>query len=257
MPKWKVDAEGNLVDAEGNPVVVEGEPVKVADIDGVVSQETMDTKIEQRLARQTNRIKALEAQANRTPEVERMLENLSAEKAEYEAQAARALARVNADAGAEVQRVQAELEDSRKTLDAERAARAEDKVKWAILTAAGDRFINPAVDVVPHMMAAHKREEAVGPDGKGTGEFHDLFKVRVKKDGSDDEYEDKYLPADKAVTCWLETHPHYAKSSGLSGSGGGSFREVAGNPRRSQMTDEQKADFVSKHGREAFQKLPE
>lgn len=254
MGRFKADEQGNVIDAEGNPLVIGDEPVKLTDIEGAVSQQTMDTKIQERLARQNDRIKALEAQANRTPELEKLLSDLKTEKSQLEEQVANVQASAKAESEAQVQRVQTERDKYRTDLEAERAARVRDQVSTLILGKAGSTFNDPAIDVVPHLLAAHKREEKKGPDGKGTGDFVDFFKVCVKKDDGADE--EKFVPVEQALSHWAEAHPHHVRASGNAGSGGGSYVNTQ-NVKRSSMSSSQKSEFIAKHGREAFQALPE
>jgi hypothetical protein len=229
MARFKTDAEGNLLDADGKPLVIGDEPVKLSDIEGAKTQKDIDTTVEQRLARQTERIRTLEAQANKTPELERLLEGLKSEKGELERQVQQVKETAQSEAQAQLTRVSSERDQFKQALDAEKAARVRDQVSTAILAAAKDKFNDPAIDVVPHLLNAHKREPQKDAQGKDTGKFVDFFLLRYKNDKGEEVEE--YLPVEKALEVWGAQHPHHVRPSGGNGSGGGQYgASDAGNP---------------------------
>jgi hypothetical protein len=234
MAKWKTDTDGNLLGEDGQPLLVNDEPVKLADIEGVKTQKDIDTTVEERLARQKKRIETLEAQANKTPELERMLDELKAEKSRLEAEMAEAKQAAKDEAAAQVQRVTTERDRLKQELEAERQARVRDQVSNAILAECKDAFNDPATDVVPHLLAAHKREPKKDENGKDVpGEYLDFFKLRVKNDKGEEKEE--LVPLAKALEIWGAAHPHHLRPSGASGSGGGQYGpQAARNPWRKE-----------------------
>jgi hypothetical protein len=222
MAKWKLNEEGQVVGEDGEPIRVGEDVLTFADIEGAKTQKDIDDTVQTRLARQNDRIKTLEAQANKTPDLEKMLSDLKAEKAQLEAQVNEVKEQAKEEARAQLERIKADRDKLKTDLDNERQARVRDQVSTLILGAAKDRFNDPAIDVVPHLLGAHKREPKKGPDGKDTGEFVDLFKVRVKKD-EESEPVDEWHPVDKALEAWATAHPHHVRPNGNGGSGGGQY----------------------------------
>lgn len=247
---YSLNEEGVLVDDSGAPVQVGDEPIR---LEGYQSKEQVSRVIQERLARQTDRIKQLESQANRTPELESMLDSMRAEKAELERQIGQVKEQAQAEAQAQLTKLRKDADEYRQRYETEAQARVRDQVTNTILATAKDQFNDPAIDVVPHLLQAHKREEKKGPDGSATGEFLDYFKLRFKNEKGED-VED-FLPVDRALEVWAQQHPHHVRASNRGGSGPGSYVHT-GNIKRSEMSPSQKADFVGKHGIEAFQSLP-
>ncbi len=255
MAKLKLNSDGHVIDAEGNVIKIGDEPLTLADIEGAKTQKDIDDTVESRLARERERIKAIQAQANRTPELEKELETAKAEAAELEKRVADVRESAKAEAEQQLGKLKSERDKYRADLEAERAGRVRDQVATAILAAAKDRFNDPATDVVPHLLNAHKREPRKDGEGKDTGEYLDFFKVKVAKPDTDNEFEEKYLAVDQALEAWGAAHPHHLRASGANGSGGGQYGPANMNLKRGSMTAQQKADFISKHGVDAFKKL--
>lgn len=254
MPELKMDAEGYLVDGEGNRVTLgdESDPVKVTNAQ---TQDQVEKVIKERLARQNDKIKTLESQVTKTPELEKMLKELREEKQSLESQLSEAKKNAEAEVANQMTKLQREREELQSKLESESKGRVQDQVTNLVLSKAGDRFINPAEDIVPRLLQVHKREPV--KDEQGNVVKHaDLFKISFKNE-QDKEIED-WLPADKAleVIASKPEYSHYVKSSGQSGSGGGSYVNTA-NLQRSKMSVEDKTAFIGKHGAEAFQNLPE
>jgi len=254
MPDLKMDAEGYLVDEQGERVLIGEEPVKVTNAQ---SSENVEKVIKERLARQAEKIKALESQANRTPELEKLIEEERKAKNDLEQQLAKAKEEAQAEVAAQFQKVQKQAEEFRQKYESESQARIRDQVANSILSQAGDRFINPGMDIVPKLLEVHKREPVKDEQGKPIdGKFVDVFTLRYKTEKGEEVEE--ALPVDKAldVLAGQEAYQHYVKASNNGGSGGGQYTNF-GNMKRSSMTPAEKAAFVGKHGQEAFQSLPE
>ncbi len=250
-----LNEEGQLVDGDGNVFTVDDEPLQVK---GALSQKQADQAIQQRLARQKETIKQLEEQANQTPELQKTLEALKAEKAELEEQAQSAQQRAQEEAANQIQAANTRAQELEAELKQERTGRVQDQVKNQILSSAGDRWINPAQDLVPKLLQTHQREPKTGPDGQPVpNEYVDLFRVSYPK-GEDGEEVTEALPLDKALEA-VASRPdfkHYMRPSQQGGSGGGGGY---GQPqkKRSQMNTDEKAAYVSKHGKDAYLALPE
>jgi hypothetical protein len=227
MAKWKTNEEGQIIGEDGEPLRIGEDVITLADIEGVKTQKDIDDTVEKRLARQKERITTLEAQANKTPDLEKMLADLKAEKSILEAQVAEVKEQAKEESRAQTEKLKGERDRYKAELEAERQARVRDQAENLILGAAKDQFNNPKLDVVPHLVAVHKREPKKGSDGKDTGEFVDLFKVRVKKDEDSDPV-DEWLPVEKALEHWAAANPHHVRPTGNSGSGGGQY--TAGGP---------------------------
>lgn len=226
MPKYKLK-DGKLVDESGAVINIGDEPIEV---EGAIAQTELDRVIKERLARATERIKALEASANETPELKKLLDAEKAEKSNLESQ----LSKAKEDAQAEVQAQLAKLtrtaEENRAAFENERKARIQDQVKVSILGAASDRFLNAAEDLVPRLLATHVREPKKGDGGKDIpGEFVDLFKMRYK-DESGKEIE-AYMPIDKAIDVFSAnpSNRHYLNANATGGSGGGHYKSTDTN----------------------------
>jgi hypothetical protein len=78
----------------------------------------------------------------------------------------------------EIEKLQRENEALKKALNEERQGRVRDQVTALIIERAGDRWTDPRHDIVPTLLAAHKREPKAG----AAGEFVDVF-VISSKDG--------------------------------------------------------------------------
>lgn len=254
MPELNMDDEGYLVDAEGKRFEVEGEPVKVGN---AKTTSQVENAIKERLARQNDKIKALEAQANRTPELEKLLNDLKEEKTSLEEQLSNAKKQAQDEVASQINKLTSKAKELEAKLAEESSGRIRDQVTTAILAKAGDRFINPAEDVVPKLLSVHKREPAKDDQGKTVdGKFVDVFTVRYKNDKGEEVEE--ALPVDKAldVMASKSEYAHYVRGTSHGGSGGGTYVNVQ-NLKRSTMSVSQKTEFISKHGEDAFKKLPE
>lgn len=254
MPELKMDAEGFLLNDEGERFEIEGEPMRVTNAQ---PKEETERIIKDRLARQADKIKALEQQANKGPELEKMLEGLRNEKKALEDQLDSAKKQAEEEVSSQLSAAEKRAKAAETELESERTGRIRDQVTNSILTRAGDRFINPADDVVPKLLGVHKREAAKDKQGNTIdGQFLDTFKL-AWRDEKGEEVEE-HLPLEKAleVLASKPEYQHYVRASGRSGSGGGNYANIS-NMKRSEMSAAQKAEFVGQHGVEAFQGLPE
>jgi hypothetical protein len=232
MPKLKLSADGVLVDESGKPVQINGEDVTV---EGALNQDKVNAVVEERVKREKKKIeeldtkiKALEAQANKSGELEKMLIELKAEKSTLEGKVDKALEDARAEVAAQLSRTEKERDTARTALEQEKAGRVRDQVENLILKAAGDTFIDPAADIVPKLLAVHKREALKGDDGKAIdGKFVDLFEVVYKKDGSETETKE-FMPIDKAVEtlAGLPNFRHYVRGSKDGGPGSADYKKT-------------------------------
>jgi hypothetical protein len=222
MPKYTLAEDGkNLLDEEGNIVKIGDEAIEV---EGGITQQKAEQAIKDRLARQADRIKTLETQAERTPAVEKMLEELKSEKQQIEQQLSTAMASAQAEVQAQLTKAQREADQFRTAYQAEATARLREQVTNLILGKAGDGFQCPAADLVPRLLSVHKREQVKGEDGKPVeGQFVDLFKLRFRDDKGN-ETED-FLPVEKAIDAFASdpANRHYLRSTAASGSGGATY----------------------------------
>ena len=249
MPEYKLSAEGQVVDEEGKPLTVGDEPIVVRN---ARTQEQVDQAVQERVGKLNDRIKALEAQANKAPELEKLLEELKGErdKALGDLQTARESA--EQEVASQLSSLKRQTEDLTHSLTEERTARVRDQVTTLILSKAGDRFINPSKDLVPDLLKVHKRE----PVRDREGEWIDLFEVEVKNEKG--EAVRQAMGIEKAIESLAarEDYQHYVRAAASGGSGGGSYGGAAPNQKRSEMNVQQKAEFVAQYGLDKFKALP-
>lgn len=263
MPKFSIGENGAILDAEGKALEIEGEAVTV-DTDSFVQERLarQKKKLEGDAAKLKEQMEALQAQADRTPQLERLLEELRSQHSqtesamhELEQKAQEAEKAASEKVANQLREAKTQAEQTKAALDAERKARVRDQVTNAILAKAGDAFNSPAIDVVPHLLGVHKREPELDGEGKPIdGRFQDLFELEFEKDGKPVR---EHVPIDKALEIWASKYPHHVRPSGQGGSGGGKYAPVTANLKRSQMSAKQISEFVRKHGREAFERLPD
>ncbi len=251
MPKYTMNEEGQLLDAEGTVIEIDGEPVSV---DGAVTKAKMEETVEARLIRERKDSESLKAAAAQMPELQKIADAAAARVKDLEIEVERTKSQAEQESSATIAKYRQEAERSK----AEAQQRADELVRYQvqmqIIGAAKDTFNDPAIDLVPHLLNTHKREAVKGEDGKPTGEFKDFYKLRFKNEEGVEVEE--HLPVDKALEVWAASHPHHVRATGASGSGGGTYTNFS-NLKRSGMSLSEKSAFVSKHGQEAFQKLPE
>ncbi len=258
MPEYKIDEEGVLLDEEGNQVTFgegdEAEPIKVGN---AVTQEKTEHIIKDRLARQQQRIESLEAQANRTPELERQLQEDRQEKQRLEQELENAQSKAQEEVSSQLQQYRQQVDKYASELEQERQARMQDQVRNKILANAGEEFLNPDQDVVPVLLRSHKREQKRDENGKVIkGEYVDLFEMTYE-DAEGNEVKEA-VPLSKALEIFANKpqNQHYLKAKSSGGSGGGKYANVT-HKKRSDMTRTEKSQFISEHGREEYMNLPE
>lgn len=251
MPKLKFNDEGHLVTETGEPFEIDGESVTV---EGAFTKAQVTEKIEERLARETKERDKLKEAAAQLPGLQEMADQKAARVTELEKELETTKSNSAQESAAQITKFRQAAEQAT-TLANQRAEELmRYQVQTSILGAAASNFNDPANDVVPRLLSVHKREAVKGEDGKPTGEVKDFFKLRFKNDKGE-EVED-HLPVEKALEVLAQTSPHYLKPTGGSGSGGGTYTNPIGTQKRSEMTVTQKTEFVTKHGADAFQKLP-
>lgn len=250
MPTLKLNDEGHLVTEDGTVFELDGEAVKV---EGAKTQADIDKSVEDRLARERAKYDELKKAAEQVPSLQKMVDESAAKLRDLEGEAERVKTATEQESAAQINKARQDAERYREVAERNAAELQRFQVKVAILGAAKDKFNDPETDLVSNLLNVHKREPVKGEDGKATGEFKDFYKLRFKnEDGV--EVED-YLPVDKALEVWAESHPHHVRPTGASGSGGGTYFNHS-NLKRSQMSIKQKCDYTEKHGVDAFEALP-
>jgi len=257
MRELMMNDEGLVVDAKGVVVEMDGEPIKIGNAQ---NEEQVKTAIQSRLARQTDKIRALEAQANKTPEIQAVLEQEKSAREKLENDLA------NAQRSAE-KRVEAQLSEVKKardtalqSLEQEQIARVRDHVSTVIIGAAKNDFVDPGSDIVPRLLPKHKREPVMGSDGKEVpDQYLDLFKMTFQNEKGDEVTE--ALPVDKALDVFKsqERFQHYLRGGGDGGKGGSIFKP--GGRMISKMSDYKKLSpeaqdaFIDAHGADGVRNL--
>lgn len=250
MPTLKLNDEGHLVAEDGTVFELNGEAVKV---EGAKTQADIDKSVEDRLARERAKYDELKKAAEQVPSLQKMVDESAAKLRDLEGEAERVKTATEQESAAQINKANQEAAKYREAAERNAAELQRFQVKVAILGAAKDKFNDPETDLVSNLLNVHKREPVKGEDGRPTGEFKDFYKLRFKnEDGAEVE---EYLPVDKAIEVWADSHPHHVRPTGASGSGGGTYTHNR-NMKRSEMSIEQKTDFTTKHGLEAFQALP-
>lgn len=232
MPTVKTDAEGFAIDTDGKRIQINGEDVKV---EGIKTQNDIDDAVKTRLEREKgkitnleNEVKTLREQSNRTEEAEKLLKSKETELSKLQTQLAEAETKARNDVATQMKTLEDDNKSLKEMLAKEQQGRIHDRLSTDILAASGNRFNNPKSDLVPRLIASHKREPAT-EDGKPVeGKFVDLFEVEVI--GDNKERVKKHLPLDKAIEAIHGTFSadpataHYVRSDARGGSGGGSFK---------------------------------
>jgi len=250
--KLKLNEEGQLVTEDGTPYEVDGEAVTV---EGVKTQADIDKTVKERLAREQKNLETLKAAAEQVPGLQKMVDESAVRVRELEAEAENIKSAAQQESAAQINKHRQEAERFKAEAEKNAAELVRFQVQTKILGAAGANFNDPATDLVPHLLNAHKREPVKGEDGKPTGEVKDFFRLRFKNE-SGEEVED-FLPVEKALEVWATAHPHHVKATGGSGSGGGEYSKRLGNFKRSEMSTKDKAAYISKHGGAAYRELAE
>ncbi len=254
MPEYKLGADGQLVDEEGHPVLIGEEPILVMN---ARTQEQVDQEIGEHVGKLNDRIKALEAQANKAPELEKLLEDLKIERDKAQQDLRKAREQAEQEVASQLSTLKKQTEDLGRALGEERQLRVRDQVTSLILSAAGDRFINPAKDVVPDLLRVHRREPVKGEDGRPVeGQFIDLFRIEYRSEKG--ETVNETAPVSRAIELLAgrEDYQHYIKGATAGGSGGGQYASGYSATRLADLhTDAEKAAFVEKHGIQAFKDL--
>ncbi|NQU44868.1 hypothetical protein HQ520_16380 [bacterium] len=250
----QINAEGQLLDGEGNLVKIGEEEATVTN---AVTKDKMNATIQERLARQTDKIKTLEAQAIKTPDLERLLTELRAEKTQMEESLSHAQAEAEGKVATQLKTTMTRAEQAEANLKVERESHVRTQLTNAILGTVGDKFINPAEDIVPRLLSVHKREPVLGEDGKPTGKHNDLFEVDVAAD-ENGQIKREFVPVDKAVE-FMAANPkfaHYVRSRNTGGPGSSAFSGIRATKRSELLTPKDKSEFITKHGLDAFKALP-
>lgn len=251
MPTLKLNDEGQLVTEDGTVFELEGEPVV---IEGAKTQGDIDKTVNERLARERAKFEDLKKVAEREPILQKQVEESAATIKRLEQQAEEIEATIKSESQAQLTKLREEANNYKSQAEQMKNELVQFQVKTSILGLSQNQFNDPATDLVPHLLAVHKREAVRGDDGKPTGEFKDFFKLPVKSESG--EITSEFMPLEKAIEVWAESHPHHVKPSGQSGSGGGNYTPGTSNLKRSEMSRQQKIEFVSKHGNKAFESLP-
>jgi len=257
MSDYTINDDGHLLDVEGNEVIIAESPVVVGN---ARTQDQMNVTIQERLARQNKQIETLKQQAEKTPELHKVIEEMQDERLQLEKKIEQANTLAAEKVANQIKTATEKASQAEGLLQSERDARVRDQATNLILSNVGDRFINPALDVIPRMLANHKREPVMDEKtGKPVeGSFRDLFNVEVvSRDGKTSE--SQLLEVDDALNA-IAANPkyqHHVKGTDKGGSGGGAYKR--GRPHITKLsqlkTAADKSAFVTEHGLEEFKKL--
>ncbi len=224
--EYQVDKEGFLLGEDGNRLEISGEPVQAKNF---MSQESIDNKIQERLARQKKeyqeQIKSLEAQANKTPELQELLNSTKEKLTGVEKELGEAKQKAQSEVAEQMKELRTKAEEAEKKLQETQNSWLREQVTNKILANVSDKetgkqlFINPTEDLVPRMLGRHKREPKKDDSGQPIeGEFVDLFETEVF-DKEKNSTEVKFLPVDKAVNAFASNpkYRHYLNGNNASG----------------------------------------
>ncbi|HUV65939.1 MAG TPA: hypothetical protein VMW24_18740 [Sedimentisphaerales bacterium] len=227
MGELLLNEEGNLVDADGKVFEIDGEPVKVANAQ---TQEQTNAVIKSRLARQQktidDQIKTLQAQADKTPALQKMIDDLEAQRDKLANDLEKAEAQAEEKVSAQIMELKKRTSDAEAALNLEQKSHVNTQVTNAILSSKGaSQFIDPAGDVVPKLLQSHKREPVLDEFGKPVkGQSKDVFGVEIPPEEEGGEYRRENVSLDKALEVIAKTRPHWVAPTDTSGSGGGSYK---------------------------------
>jgi type I site-specific restriction endonuclease len=228
--KYKVNEEGFLIDEKGEVIKIGDEPVQA---DGFIGQTDVDNVVQERLAREKKKneelIKNLEAQANRTPELQKMLDEHKKNLAEVEKKLSEAEKTAQEQVSAQMHKLKEEREQALTEANSAKATLMTERLTNTIVANSINPktqkpfFVNTSADVVPKLLATHKRETARDENGNPIeGKFVDLFEVNVTKKTIDGEVTKReYLPVDLAVKAFAADpmNSHYLHGNAAGGPG--------------------------------------
>jgi len=241
MAEYELNEDGILVDASGNPFEIEADGVKApVKVRGALTQSKVDRLLAERLERQKRQL-----ESGGSVDRDKLLAEIEQERAKLNEEASK---RANAAVQAQMAKLSQERETLAQQLERERKEREHEQIANKLLAKAGDRFINPARDIVPELTRVHRREVAVDANGnKLEGQFVDVFQI----DG-------KNLSAEEALEHYAsrDDFAHYVRPKANGGAGGARTTTHGGTKKRSAMTIEEKSAYVADHGEEAFYSLP-
>lgn len=233
---FKVDKEGFLLDSEGNRLKIEGEEVRA---EGFMGQDQIDNKIQERLARQKKefegQIKSLEAQANRTPELQDLLDQTKKKLGDVEQQLQEAEANAQKQVSSQMSELKKRAETAEQKLQETEQNWLREQVSNQLISHVIDPetgkqlFVNPNEDVVPRLLNVHKREPVRDDNGQPIeGKVLDLFEVEVY-DKETGQSKKQVLPPDKAIKAFAANpkNRHYLSGNSSGGPGQGEYRPGA------------------------------
>jgi len=216
MPKFKIDNEGYLLKEDGQRFMIDDEPVQAT---GIMTQDRIDDVVKDRLNRQkkeyATQIATLESQANKTPELEKLLANTKESLSKVEEELVNAKRQAEAEVSAQMGKLKTENEKLAAKVTELANARVVDQVTNMIMSTSSDKetgkpiFINTSRDVVPQLLKTHKREPMRDETGKVIeGQFLDLFEVEITEN---DKQVKKHVPVDKAIEVFSSdpSNKHY------------------------------------------------
>jgi len=227
MGELLLNEEGNLVDAEGKVFELDGEPVKVGNAQ---TQEQTNAVIKSRLARQQKtideQIKALQDQADKTPALQKMIDDLGGERDKLERSLQEAEQQAQQKVATQMTTLQKRAADAEAAYKAETASHINTQVTNSILSSkAIAPFIDPAGDVVPRLLQSHKREPVLDESGRPVpGQYKDVFGVDIPPESEGGEFRRENVPLDKALEVIAQTRPHWIAATNANGSGGGQYK---------------------------------
>lgn len=224
MPELKFE-NGKFIDAEGNEVNPElnGEAVTLVD---VVSQSQLDKTIDETIGRERAKLRKLEEAAKAAPGLEDMVREKEAHIQKLESEKSEAVSKAQEEHRAQLEKTTQRADTAEARVAELEKSIVTNEVTGQIISAAGNRFNDVQLDVVPNLLGRHKREEIL-QDGKGTGRFEDLFEMEIENEKGEKARD--WVDVNKAVETWANTHKHHVAANPRGGSGGGGSSLVESN----------------------------
>lgn len=251
MPAFTVDKEGVVLDSDGNQFQIDGEPVTIqghaqSDLNAMVAK--AKHKKEAEIATMQKDIDALNGIKERSAEMEDMLSRLKEQKEKAEADLSTAQQEAQRKVAEQMSALEKTAAEATAALEAERKAHLTTELTADILSHAGKDFHRPQTDIVPILLAKHKREPVPDPTtGEPTGEFKDLY-VMEFPDPDSGKLRKEAVPAKTALGL-IKSNPdyaHYVAGTGKPGSDGMGTPMIPGGGPKHQN------DFASPAARSAW-----
>lgn len=224
MPEWTI-VDGVIIDSDGKPAMIDEDPITILgvktqdDIDKVVGVEK--GKLQKKIDEANTHIQELEGVKDKSEGLETMLQEAKDARDETQKKFEEVEKEAEAKTASQLQDARDETEKYKTEVSTLQADWLTEQLTNSIRDKTGN-FISPKTDIIPHLLATHKREDEV-VDGKSTGKKIDLYEVEHKDD--DGKLVSKLYPVEDAVKHWGSMHPHQLHPTNRNGSGGGQGQE--------------------------------